>query len=505
MSQDTFGETVTGLSEFVVPGNSSSSSYSPTPVRLPVFSLPSANMNKREQQRHNKEEDGAGQKALAAILQRNRGLRYVSIAGNMLSDGGRREFEEVGDALSPGLEHLVIRGWVISDDDSDQSDPNSDNDSTANIIDHGDLAEAPLPPMPPRSLIPIPQLPCLRRLDIIHCRVPDCILNELLRCCGNNLDTLCIFKDRGSSTSNLSSSIRDNCPRLAGLVVLQWYPNSDREIADLIDASRQGWKTLCIPVGHHSIPCFGPLATEALLKHSATLENLRLEGHKGFGSRAIQKLLSSAPHLRRFAGVGRDRYYGRSLQLDARDIGVSPWICLSLESLKIQICSVPRPDVARRTNGRPFPKKRPSSAESTRLYNEDVQLKVYDQLGQLTRLKELVLGKDDVDLLEEVRIAEEENEGEFYDSGGEEDNGVQTGYQYDCLDMSVQSGMDRMQRLKGLRSVVVEGMTTQFWKEEQQSWVKAHWPRVLTSRHDGNSNVRYKDPFWLQYGIPEYL
>jgi hypothetical protein len=462
-------------------------------------------MNKQEQQQ-NKEKDDAVRKALATILRRNQNLRYVSINGNMLSDGGK-VFEEVMDALSPGLEHLVIRDWwVMSDEEFDQPDPNDNNNNTASTIDNGDSARASLPLMPPSSLIPTPYLPCLRRLDIIHCSVPNRILNELLKCCGNNLETLHIFKYTGLSISTLSSSIRDHCPTLVILVVLHWYPNSDREIADLIDASRRGWKTLCIPVSHHSKSCFGPLATAALLKHTATLENLRLEGHEGLGSKAIQVLLSSSPLLRRFAGVARDRFYGRSLQLDARDIGISPWVCLSLESLKVQICSVPRPEVISRTNGRPLPKKRLSSTETARIYNEDVQLKVYEQLGHLTRLRELVLGMDDVDLLEEVRIAEEANEGEYYDSGGEEDNGVQTGYQYDCLDMSVSSGMDRMWRLKDLRSVIVKGMATQFWREEHQSWVRAHWPMMLTTQGGGgNDRDRYKDPFWLQYGIPEYM
>ncbi|KAG0273294.1 hypothetical protein BGZ95_010890 [Linnemannia exigua] len=190
-----------------------------------------------------------------------------------------------------------------------------------------------------------------------------------------------------------------------------------------------------------------------------------MEGHEGFSSAAVHELFCSAPKLRRFAGVSRDRFYGRDVKLDAGvNIWTSSreWACLRLESLK-----------------------------------------------------ELVLGIDDVDLLEEVRMAEEESEGEYYDSGGE-DNGVQRGFQYECLEMSLRSGMGQMCGLKELRSLKVEAMATRFWKEEEQAWVRAQWPRFVSGRKRGDDDEeeekrkkkvkeRYIDRFWMDYGLPEYL
>jgi len=45
---------------------------------------------------------------------------------------------------------------------------------------------------------------------------------------------------------------------------------------------------------------------------------------------------------------------------------------------------------------------------------------------------------------------------------------VQIGYQHDCLDMSLASGLDQMQDLKELRRVGLERMAVQFFN--------AAWP-----------------------------
>ncbi|KAG0217810.1 hypothetical protein BGX33_009514 [Mortierella sp. NVP41] len=323
-------------------------------------------------------------------------------------------------------------------------------------------------------------------------------LSQVLACF-QNLETLCLTRSRGSCICGiLSAAIRQYCPNLTGLVLVRWSLNSDEDLADLIGASTLGWKTLGIPIGHHFKSQFGPLSTAALLKHAPTLENLRLEGNDSLSSAAVQKLLSSAPNLRRFAGVCRDRFYERNIKLDARDIATSPWVCLSLESLKVQITNVPRPDIANRTNGRPLQKPRheQQDPEATKRHSQQIQEQVYDQLGRLTLLKELVLGIHDVNLLEEVVMGEQENEGECYDSGGEEDDGIQTGYQYDCLDMSLQSGLDQMRGVKEIKKVKVEGMATLFRRTEQQEWAKVHWPKL---------GQRYEDRFWDEFGLAQYF
>lgn len=451
--------------------------------------------------------------AVATILRRNPNLRCVTANGIFLvhKEGGEQQVsEEIWDAIPSKLEYLAVQqGWNLT----------YRTNSTDNIAPAAAVA-AP----PPESYNPLSPLPSLKRLDISHSYLSYSALSRILKSCPA-LETLCLIKVHGVSTKELASLIRTHCPNLTSLVLLQWTPYSDEAVADLINSSVRGWKTLGFPIRHHDKMLFGPLSTEALLKHSVTLENLRMEGHEGFSSAAVHELFCSAPKLRRFAGVARDRFYGRDVKLDAGlDIWMSSkeWVCLNLESLKVQICGVSRPDLVSRTNGRPLrvhqqQQQQPLlSVEAAFQHSQEVQTKVYNQLGRLTRLQELVLGKDDVDLLEEVTMAEQYTEGEYYDSGGEEDNGVQMGFQYECLEMSLRSGLGRMCGLKELRSLKIEAMATRFRKEEEQAWVKAQWPRFLGRRRSsdeeeeekgerGKKEERYVDRFWMEYGLPEYL
>ena len=132
--------------------------------------------------------------------------------------------------------------------------------------------------------------------------------------------------------------------------------------------SSKGWKTL----GFQRLDGPGPLTVAAILQNGATLENLRLPNCEAFDSKSIQKLLCSAPNLKRFDVISE--YVGGELKpysLMAMDIveSAEDWVCLELETFECYIGGVPRPDITSKKNGRPF----------TGIYNDSVRFSMFER------------------------------------------------------------------------------------------------------------------------------
>ncbi|KAG0381171.1 hypothetical protein BGX24_008075 [Mortierella sp. AD032] len=151
--------------------------------------------------------------------------------------------------------------------------------------------------------------------------------------------------------------------------------------------------------------------------------------------------------------MSRFRFNQMNVVLDAKDIsrmdevkegeeaeggGEGGWVCLDLETFKCQIGGVPRPDVKFRTNGRPLTD--PLHTSSTPQQSLDIQQKIYTQLGRLTQLRELVLGHHELNMNYMMFLDEMDTEGEYYDFDNPNQD-VQGGYQYACLDMTLESEM----------------------------------------------------------------
>ncbi|KAF9088263.1 hypothetical protein BGX29_000378 [Mortierella sp. GBA35] len=320
---------------------------------------------------------------------------------------------------------------------------------------------------------------------------------------------------------SLASTIRTYCPRLHSLLLIDGPPYSDGEFAALIDSSTCGWKTLGFP--HSGVDSstheFGPLSTAALLKHCSTLENLRLEGCGNLPSWAIQQLFCTAPRLRRFDAISKERYHNSNVQLDACDMltshsSSSDWVCLSLESLKLQITGVPRPDLVKRTNGQPLTGPlHIIGLATTAEMAQRVQRHIYTQLGRLTRLKVLVLGHE----VEHDAGVYREEEGRPanphpFGQPNEKKPKYQSGYQYGCLDMTLGSGLSEMRGLRELRWVETGAMAVgragvEAKEEENVGWCREHWPLVeLDGEGEENDHGRkkYEDRFWTAFGYADY-
>ncbi|KAG0209052.1 hypothetical protein BGX28_000152 [Mortierella sp. GBA30] len=266
---------------------------------------------------------------------------------------------------------------------------------------------------------------------------------------------------------DLSEALHDHCPALINLYMNIGFVD-DGLISQLVDrSSTKGWRDLSF-TGEG----FGPLTEAAIMKHAGTLESLHLNIGLGFPSSSIQRLFCSAPNLKRFRG---DRYCTiyADVELEAKDMIQSPWICHSLEVLQISITGIPRPDLKTRTNGRPL--AGPLHEDTTMGASYQIQQRLYAQLGSLTKLKELVLGISLDELTrrfpDDLQDFEEDNEGDFFDK-----DAIQTGRQYECLSFTLESGMDLLRDLKELRILDLKAMAVGIDGSVEQQWIKEHWP-----------------------------
>lgn len=252
-------------------------------------------------------------------------------------------------------------------------------------------------------------------------------------------------------------------PRLTSLSFNN--PESDSLIASFIEKAPSsevgnigsGLRTLEI-CGFEGFGDFGGWSTDALLEHASTLEVVRLDMMPCMSSKSIQQFLCSAAHLKEFNIIGDERDPdNEDLFLDAHDVVSTDWVCTELEVFGCQIRGIPRPDITHDIAGKPASD---FTKEGTLQESLDLQRGVYSQLGRLTKLRELILG---------VRV---KSSWQNYGLQGEEN------WQYDCLAMTVESGLDLLKDLRGLESVVLEDMDVYISKDEEKAWVQKNWPKV---------------------------
>ncbi|KAF9119489.1 hypothetical protein BGW39_000273 [Mortierella sp. 14UC] len=315
-------------------------------------------------------------------------------------------------------------------------------------------------------------------------------LHRLLSRC-EHLETIFLKAvDVRTSPSFLMSLLPKFCPKVANLHVLDWDDLYSDELIKIFKASPAGWKTLGLPQRYDEQFGFDDDVAEALLENSSTLENLRLDGIYSLPSSAVQRLLSSAPNLKRLDVMSRNQALEGNFELSADDIiSGQPWVCTKLESLKVQIVGVPRPDVLERNNGIPL---YGPLHEGTLEASRQIQHGIYEQLGRLTHLKQLVLGNDEIETgnggYEQEEEVEEDDKLRLY----REEVAREGWRQYDCLEMTVESGMDAMAGLQELQVLELGAMQVGMIDQE---WAKENWPRLGST---------YKDTFWTDHGHKEH-
>ncbi|KAF9921810.1 hypothetical protein FBU30_008124 [Linnemannia zychae] len=429
---------------------------------------------------------------LLIILERNTQIQHLRFTGRMLNEQ-HSDFSRLLKAIPSSVENLELHGWdplrkgrapvwQLQHEEQDDETP-KDNGFKSDLDNPLDYAAASL-------------FPNLRRLAL-HSYAVDVNKHALTHIITNspNLETIHLEDAITPIPLKLLTDLLHKlCPRLVHLHLLNWDSCLDSDLARLLNVSKAGWRTIGIPQVLFNGPYdFGPSPRAVFLRHAPTLENVRFEGSMSYLSPTIVQLFCTAPNLKRFDAISQDRTVeGGMFSINAMDIiNGSDWVCTKLESLKVQIEGITRPDIPTRTNGRPFLNDLHTGNSTSRL----IQRRIYAQLGRLVNLKQLVLGHDGIDWdTPGVYEREEWSEGEYLAIGNSDI--IQNGYQYECLEMSLESGMGHLSGLKELRKIELRAMAVATWKgKEEEMWVRENWPKL---------DPNYQDLFWQNLGYQEY-
>ncbi|KAK3848438.1 MAG: hypothetical protein J3R72DRAFT_429035, partial [Linnemannia gamsii] len=475
---------------------------------------------------------GPVQSALVQLLYQNQHLKNLTLFGTV----NLQQYEQNHDNTS--ADPLIVSRWLEA---LPKSLETLSMDTPWSRVEKGHIGrQRP-------TFSPSVKLTRMRALNIVSVDHIEFGYNEnatnlygdLMRCCPN-LEALrlpvCVSPqtqsqgedgDRdgeGGSSSwdweqeDFAQIISECCPRLTTLYIDG--QTSDEQYAQLLRASRLGWRTVKISdgcsvskkgggwrttgtgtgSGMMTRVGFGAQAMEALLEHATTLVNVRLQDCDLVSSASIQRLLCTADRLKKFhVLVVSHLSYVEGASLDARDLVESEWVCLGLESFACRITHIPRPDLKLKGTIEEYSirtyLKDPSYIDriaaafslSSRYTIEEshrFQGRVYNQLARLTHLQELVLGKQ--------RFWAEGRYRRYHNVTGptvlihnNNNNNTDQQEEYeDCrqqdgLSMSLASGMDVLKGLKQLRRVGLAGMPNGFRNVEETAWKMKWWDREV--------------------------
>jgi hypothetical protein len=261
----------------------------------------------------------------------------------------------------------------------------------------------------------------------------------------------------------------------------------DQDLARLLSASRLGWKSIDIE-GYLN---FDKLSQKALFRHTSTLENFKMVKWYHWKGHILRVILLSFPSLQTF--VTLDDGVVDYLEIISFDPNtwihqspltgsLTPWPCeYSLTDLRIKISGIPRPDV---THDRHGGRRQPVVNESYPGEGREIQHRVYERLSRFVNLEVLWLGSNSC----------------YYEVPSRPLKKV-VDHQYECLEMSLESGLDQLEGLKRLKMLNVSLMATRVGQREAQ-WMAEQWPRLreirgLLSRGDARKARR-----WLKENSP---
>jgi hypothetical protein len=308
-------------------------------------------------------------------------------------------------------------------------------------------------------------------------------LSFLVRC--PNLERIRLDRLDHPTMACLPILLKMACHRLDCLELTNCTNDIIEPLVDLLQASKRGWKELRLP----SMYALTRLGLAMLLDTSSeTLEVLRIENAEDLLRRDTVGLLSSTTRLRRLEGPsdGQVTRFTSELTVDAyenyqeyvdgqkdRAWAVGP----SMEYMQLSIQRVPRPDVVCRQGGRHLTFSQEGLDADLRF---EVQRWIYTQLSKMTCLKELVLGKMDLDpellasyidpLLSSSMdpIAYEEALLMSYSGRG---------FQYLTMEFSLESGLDILEGMKELRVLDVRRTAHNIGVKELE-WMHVNWPKL---------------------------
>ncbi|KAH7053561.1 hypothetical protein BKA57DRAFT_453979 [Linnemannia elongata] len=360
----------------------------------------------------------------------------------------------------------------------------------------------PRPPIWPRLLRRCPNL------ESLYTNTSDHHWIQAMQACVS-LRSLEIKILKPDSCRLLATAIKTYLPNLDTINIhAEGSQLTDEDKASVISARRKGWRSI-------ELVKAGPFTIQAVVKHCSTLEVLNLRKARGLTSELMVQLLSSSPRLETFVTLVEDDYgyYGRNMgsnqeythllaedfiDADAADPSsdsLRSWACEStLKVFRAKITGIPRPDITKTYSGEPL-KEGMVLPEAYPGQSLDLQGRVYERLARLTRLERLELGHEDRYLDPDFRD---------YWSGKEKNDFDDMNYQYACLEMSLKSGLRRLERLKGLRVLSVVRMATKIGVEEVQ-WMSQSWPKLTMIDGLDVDGLEEEADKWLHNASPTIL
>ncbi|KAF9139767.1 hypothetical protein BG015_001912 [Linnemannia schmuckeri] len=243
-----------------------------------------------------------------------------------------------------------------------------------------------------------------------------------------------------------------------------------------------------------------------ILMHAPTLEHLET-GTCNFSEEILQALLHSSPFLRTLKTMQACVFHQpcKEVELDAFRVIKIPWICTQLEEFECRILNIIRPDVIITPfdNVFPDPPPPPPGALPGLVAAQDqgplagalliaqqkshaVQRRVLRQIGQLTHLRKLSLGRhvfdDNSPQYSRLKIR------------GIRIMTVDEHFDWRCLELTLESGLDELVGLKQLEELGVSKMAHRIGLAEVQ-WMVENWPRLRII-----SGLEYSDSNREAYG-----
>ncbi|KAG0227847.1 hypothetical protein BGW41_003662 [Actinomortierella wolfii] len=226
------------------------------------------------------------------------------------------------------------------------------------------------------------------------------------------------------------------------------------------------------------LPRLGPETIDALANHADTLEYLDIDAADIRWNESLVDLLASFAQLQILRLTSYD--IDASIFIDYIDDATDeyeeeeeqqqwwqqcrqlrPWKCENtLIEFKAHINGIPRNGIPLNHLNEEYPGE-----------SHDLQEQVLARLGRFHNLQCLELGLETISK-EHRRVVKEYPEPQplpYYDPD----------YQYECVDMTLENGLEMLHQLRQLRHLNVGHMATRIGPQEAE-WMIEHWPRLRT-------------------------
>ncbi|KAF9101553.1 hypothetical protein BGX29_005507 [Mortierella sp. GBA35] len=211
----------------------------------------------------------------------------------------------------------------------------------------------------------------------------------------------------------------------------------------------------------------------AFLKHAPTLEHLCVRDCD-FDKETLLEILCSNPHLKTFETMEEEEYMGNrpnvEVEFSAAEVIDSPWVCGQLQVFECKIRGVPRPDITLTPyDPHQIPHVPQETPHAVQQESHALQRSVLKQLGRLANLRKLSLGAygQDKDNREYSQLTIKHIRTMFVDEF----------VQCDCLELSLESGLEELAGLEQLEELAVHQMAHRIGLLEVR-WMVEHWPKL---------------------------